>query len=235
MITINYGGGLGNRMFMYAAAYVLSKKHKILIKTNLSEYPHEEILDVKNYEFNNEIVVTNKNFMSIYESDEIKSNLLLNDYFQTSEIVTKFQYEFKECFNLNLNPINGTIIHYRLGDLLIFYNSEAVTKLNYFEKCIDCIENKKNMYITTDSPHHENVQYLVDKYNIKLIDIKRADTIKFASRFTNKILSTGTFSWWIGFLGNQKSNVYCPIPDEYYKWLGDIYIFKEWNYVSYKF
>jgi len=90
------------------------------------------------------------------------------------------------------------------------------------------------MYIITDSPDYKDILYLTDKYDIKLVDMKRADAIKFGSRFTNKILSMGTFSWWIGFLGKQISNVYCPIPSEYINWMGDIYVLNDWNYISYK-
>ena len=80
---------------------------------------------------------------------------------------------------MNLNPIQGTIIHYRLGDLLEIYDQQAVIKLNYFEKCINLINNKKNMYIITDSTDYKDILYLTDKYDIKLVDMKRADAIKF--------------------------------------------------------
>lgn len=234
MININYVGGLGNRMFMYAAANVLSKKHKLQVNNVFEEYPTQPNLDITHRKYDSDLIVDNNNFMSVYDSDDIKSNLILNDFFQTREIVTRFENEFKNCFRQELDPIDGTIIHYRLGDLLNLYNQEAVTKLSYFKKCIDLLEDKKNIYLTTDSPDHENIKYLIEKYNIKLIDLKRSETIQFASRFKSKILSTGTFSWWIGFLGNQHSNVYCPILNEYYAWLGDIYIFNDWNYISYK-
>ena len=234
MIRINYKGGLGNKMFMYAAAYVLSKKHKLIVATKLDEFPCKINNDVVARSFNTETIVNNNNFISIYNNNHIDSNLVLSDFFQTKEIISLFQNEFRECFELNLTSIDGAIIHYRLGDLLSFKDKNIVPKLSYFEKCIGLIEDKKKLYITTDSPNHKNIKYLINKYDIKLIDLKRSETIKFASQFTTKILSTGTFSWWIGFLGNQNSKIYCPISNEYDVWLGDIYIFNNWNYISYK-
>ena len=234
MITVKYSGGLGNKMFRYGAAHILSKKHKMLISSELPEYPCNPNLDIIPRQFSSEILVTNKNFMEISEKENVESNLILDAYFQTSEIVNKYKADLKSCFELDQEPINGTIIHYRMGDLLHLYKQEAVTKLSYFEKCIGYLNDKNNIYITTDSPNDETIKYLVNKYNMTLIDIKRADTIKFASRFTNKILSMGTFSWWIGLLGKQDSNVYCPIPTEYVDWMGDIYVLNNWNYVSYK-
>lgn len=234
MISIKYSGGLGNKMFMYGAAHILSKKHKMLITSELPGYPCNPNVDIIQQKFSSSILVKNKNFIEISEKENVESNLILESYFQTSEIVNKYKTDLKSCFELDQSPIEGTIIHYRLGDLLNLYNQEAVTKLGYFEKCIGYLNNKENIYITTDSPKHEHITYLVNKYNMKLIDIKRADTIKFASRFTNKILSMGTFSWWIGFLGTQNSNVFCPISNEYVDWMGDIYVLEQWNYVSFK-
>ena len=234
MITITSGGGLGNNMFMYGAAYILSKKHKMCIGTKLTEYPINSNLDIIPRQFTSDILVNNDNFMEISKKENIEHNLVLHGYFQTSQIINEYKNDLKSCFEMNLNPIQGTIIHYRLGDLLELYDQQAVVKLNYFEKCINLINNKKNMYIITDSPDYKDILYLTNKYNIKLVDMKRADSIKFGSRFTNKILSMGTFSWWIGFLGNQKSNVYCPIPSEYINWMGDIYVLNDWNYISYK-
>ena len=234
MITIKYSGGLGNKMFVYGAAHILSKKHKMEISSELPGYHCNLNLNIIPRQFLSEIVVKNKNFIEIAEMETIESNLILDAYFQTSEIVNKYKSDLKSCFELDQEPIEGTIIHYRMGDLLHLYDRTAVTKLSYFEKCIDYLNNKNNIYITTDSPKNEIIRYLIDKYNMNLVDIKRADTIKFASRFTNKILSMGTFSWWIGLLGNQNSNVFCPIPTEYVDWMGDIYVLNNWNYVSYK-
>jgi hypothetical protein len=229
-----YSGGLGNKMFIYGAAQILSKNHGLMVTPKLLEYPCNYNKNFNITKFESDIIVNNNNFLEITNLKKIKSNLLLDGYFQTAEIVYKYKNDFKALFEIDQEPIEGTIIHYRLGDLLSLYNGEAVTKLCYFEKCIQYINKKENIYITTDSPSHESINYLIKKYNIKLIDIKRSDTIKFASRFTNKILSMGTFSWWIGLLGIQKSNVYCPIPHEYIDWMGNIYVLNNWNYVSYK-
>ncbi|MFZ9376582.1 MAG: alpha-1,2-fucosyltransferase [Candidatus Fonsibacter ubiquis] len=234
MIQIKYEGRLGNKMFQYAAAYILSKKHNQKIESELPGYPCKENKDAKEKIYTTSIQIKNDNYQKTFNQTSIDSNLILNDYFQTSEFVNLHKKELKQCFDSNEDPIDGTIIHYRIGDLIRHHDGKALTKIEYFEKCLQYIKNKDNIYITTDSPEHENIKYLVKNYNMEIINKSPADTIKFSSRFKNKILSLGTFSWWIGFLGNKESNVFCPIQKEYVDWLGDIYVFENWKYISYK-
>lgn len=234
MITINYHGGLGNFMFMYAAAHLLSIKHKMPIKENPNGYPKYPVninTDVLYRTFDTDLIVKTEDFLDCFNKQEINQNLILDGYFQKKKIINCYGDKIRKCFHTNQEPIDGTIIHYRLGDLLHLYNGEAVTKLKYFDRCLEQIKDKSNIYITTDSPDHDNIKYLQDKYNVQLVNIKRVPTIMYASRFKNKILSLGTFSWWIAYLGYQ-GNIYCPINTEYIDWAGEIYTFDNWKYIS---
>lgn len=219
---------------MYGMGYILSKRHGFRVYTPLNDIWCEENLDVTDEYFDDNVVVNSYNYMDVYDSDRIRYNVILDDYFQTGEIVKRFGSELKSCFELNEDTIDGTIVHYRLGDLLRLYDGEAIAKLSYFEKSIESIGDTKKIYITSDSPDHENVRYLIDRYDMTLVNMSCGDTIRFASRFTHKVLSLGTFSWWIGLLGKFDSEVYCPEPSEYCNWLGNIYVLDGWKYMSYK-
>lgn len=234
MITINYCGGMGNYMFMYAAAHLLSIKHKMPIKSDpngFPKYPVNQNTDIIERYFDTDLVVKTEDFLGCLNKKEINQNIILDGYFQKINIINCYGDTIRKCFHIEQEPIDGTIIHYRLGDLLHLYNREAVTTLKYFENCLEQIEDKRNMYITSDSPTHDNIKYLQDKYNLQLVDMKRVPTMMFASRFKNKILSLGTFSWWIAYLGYQ-GNIYCPIQKEYIDWAGEIYAFDNWKYIS---
>ena len=235
MITVKYSGGLGNYMFMYAAAHLLSIKHKMPIYSDpkgFPKYPLTRNVDVIEKKFDDDLLlVKNEDFLDCLNKSEINQNLILDGYFQKTSIINCYEDKIRKCFHTYQEPIDGTIIHYRLGDLLHLYNGEAVTKLKYFENCLDKIEDKNNIYITTDSSDHDNIKYLQDKYNARLVNMKSVPTMMFASRFKNKILSLGTFSWWIAYLGYQ-GNIYCPIKNEYIDWVGDIYTFNDWKYIT---
>lgn len=59
MITIKYSGGLGNKMFAYGAAHILSKKHKMEISSELPGYHCNLNLNIIPRQFLFEINLTN--------------------------------------------------------------------------------------------------------------------------------------------------------------------------------
>jgi len=133
----------------------------------------------------------------------------------------------KEIFNLHYEPINGIFLHYRIGDI---EDTPNMLPLSYYEDAINLLGKENIIYISSDSPHHENIKKLTKKYNCELINLSPIDTIKFGKNFKKIILSEGTFSWWIGFLSNR-SKVICN--ERNHKWHGNISL-KKWNKLNYE-
>ena len=161
-----------------------------------------------------------------------------HSFFQTKESAYAIQEFIKESLVDDMpKESEGIIIHYRLGDLV--HNEQGsddrVVKMEYFERAIESIPNYEQYkrYITSDSPNDDRIKHIVDKYGFEKYHAHPAATIKFASQFSHKILSLGTFSWWIGILGNQ-SNVFHPVVQEYPILHGDIFVFNHWNSLSFK-
>ena len=128
--------------------------------------------------------------------------------------------------NENKNQ-KDTFVHVRLGDIS---HDEASCDINYYRKALIGLNGG---YISSDSPNHDIITKLSEEFNLKIFESSPEETIIFGSQFENKILSLGTFSWWIGFLGNQ-NNVICPVQKEYREWHGDIFPFLNWKEVSVK-
>ena len=124
--------------------------------------------------------------------------------------------------------VEGSFVHVRLGD--ISNDATRCCEIQYYEKAL---EGLNGGYISSDSPNHEIVKRLSNKFNLEVFQNSAENTLIFGSQFENKILSLGTFSWWIGFLGNQ-NNVICPSQKEYMEWHGDIFPFLNWKEVSIK-
>lgn len=230
------GGRLGNKILQHSVALIFSKKYKMRIKNFNVDFPFKLNVDIIDKEYNSVIRIQNEDLIRLLESKEgIQSNINLDDYFQLKEFLVPYKQQILDCLDIPpSDPIDGTIIHYRIGDLMHYPNvpsNELIIDIEYFEKCISFIENTKNRYITTDSPEDSRVKYLCEKYGFELITLSPRDTILYASRFSHKILSLGTFSWWIGFLGDQ-TKVYHPDPTEYKQWHGEIFCFDHWNIVS---
>ncbi len=79
-------------------------------------------------------------------------------------------------------------------------------------------ENKEQFYAWMENNGHGGlissyVQPMTLKSFAKEFDFEiykggREETLKFGSRFTNKILSQGTYSWFMGILGSSNNIIY---------------------------
>ena len=78
-------------------------------------------------------------------------------------------------------------------------------------------------YIATDSPNHENIKYLTEKYNLTLVTYNEHDTILFGSTCKDVILSLGTFSWMLGLFSFYCENIYYMNPRCVKYWHGPIF------------
>jgi hypothetical protein len=160
------------------------------------------------------------------QQDTVNSNLTLNGFFQKRNLL-KYFIQSENIQNNNQKIVEGSFVHVRLGDI----DKDAKScKIEYYEKAL---EGLNGGYISSDSPNHEIVKRLSNKFNLEVFQNSPENTLIFGSQFENKILSLGTFSWWIGFLGNQ-NNVICPVQKEYIEWHGDIFPFLNWKEVSIK-
>lgn len=114
-----------------------------------------------------------------------------------------------------------------MGDLYESHSGDGnrFLNINYYE---EALSGTKKGFISSDSLNDDLIHTLSSKFFLQKFENSPEETIIYASRFSNKILSLGTFSWWIGFLGNQNS-VICPNQSKYPKWHGDIFPILDWR------
>lgn len=224
MIYINYQGRFGNNLFQYFAASILSEKFNQSIFNRFTNKIFEYNIDHNNDVYDDNLIVTDENIFEILKLKSIDKNLLLNGFFQNRTIL-EFLKLNKYLFSCNDLQKSGTFVHVRLGDIS---NDEACCSIEYYRKALKGLNGG---YISSDSPHHDIIKNLSNEFGLQIFENSPENTIIFGCQFENKILSLGTFSWWIGFLGNQ-NNVICPIQKEYREWHGDIFPFLNWKQVS---
>lgn len=188
--------------------------------------------------YNNIQSLTDNNYFTIYNCDNLNYDLNPNDaYFQTKEF-TNFLYNYlhKDIIKSNIiekNPVNerynknnDLFIHIRLGDASIW--NPGIT---YY---INAIKNIKfdNLYISTDDTIHNIITLLLQLYpNAKLIMHDEIYTIQFATTCKHIILSHGSFSATIGYL-SFFSNIYYPEYELNKIWYGDMFSIDNWIKLS---
>ena len=186
-----------------------------------------------------EIIVNEQNFLDVLNNPEKYTDcavLMVDGFFQSKEFVLNYRDEIKELFGSPKKepPIEGVFVHCRLGDRIDIDETECFQLQPYLHDALSSMPNLDNItekYISSDSLSHPITQGLISKFNLKIYKGATCETLSFGARFSNKILSWGTFGWWIGLLNNQ-NNIICPSKKRIKApWYGDIFVFDEWNKV----
>jgi hypothetical protein len=206
MIKINYEGRFGNQLIQYSHAAVDSIE---------SGEGIENPLDTRIIQFKN-------------ITDNIPVRIQYG-YYQSPEVVEKLsQYKLK-LFK-NIEEKEGIFCHLRMGD--IEHRSSCRPTIDYYRRALKQCDQAGG-FISSDSPRHSDVFALMEEFGLERFDGSEEETILFGAQFSNKALSLGTFSWWIGFLGSQ-NNVLCPKRSNYDIWHGDIFCVENWRELDIK-
>jgi hypothetical protein len=238
---INYYG-FGSSFFINMACHFLSSKYNLNF-----EYKYYHlfkklgiILFIGNQKYNDNLLLTDDNFYELITEPSEGKNVVLNydltchnknfcfylkKYFKIEQIRNKIIQS--NIFNIRYNNNNDVFIHVRLGDIrllrkhnLFDYYSETLKKISY-----------EKIYISSDEIDNSICQQLIHKYNMTIINKDEVETIMFASTCKYLILSGGSFSWLIGFMGFFSKEIYYPCNKN--TWYGDIFVFNKWNGVGF--
>jgi len=202
MIHIRYNGRFGNNLFQHSVAAMISIDLGIKIANPLGSYL---VRPIENY--------------------DNEGTILVDGFFQNRQIVDKILLNKREILCEPTETIDGVFVHVRLGDIA---GTKKACDYEYYDRAISACSFSSG-YVSSDSPDHPIVARLANKYGLKIDDCGAEDQVIYmASKYTNKVLSLGTFSWWIGALGCQ-DNVICPNPTDYEVWHGDLFPALNWK------
>ena len=214
-------GRLGNQMCELFFARILAQKLNYQLHGPNQDHPHFVLHNIdlgynnsnhKNYESPIQYIGNEQNTdydISNIINDPTPRKIILNDYFQRKKYYIPYREEIKKwCnitpFNINQNDIG---IHIRLGDLTPKYHIEenkSLLPIDYYIQAIETIKDFEYINICTDSPEHEYISILNNKYKCRIIQLSPKMTIDMLSQHDKLILSQGSFSFWAGFLSSAK-------------------------------
>jgi hypothetical protein len=229
-------GRFGNQFIRNLAVSLIAEKHNLKV-----EYCSKDLLDQLGVTlfcgtntYNTTQPLTDENYFTNYNCENLDYNLNPNDnFFQTKEI-TNLIYDYlhtdsiksniieKNPFKEQYNANNNLFVHIRLTDV-----AQCNPGIDYYLNQIKNI-NFNKLYISTDDETHNIIKTLLHTYqDATLIHYDEITTFQFASTCKHIILSHGSFSGIIGYL-SFFSNIYYPEYETGKIWYGDMFSIKNW-------
>lgn len=240
MTSTGDNGRLGNQLIRNLAVSLLAEKHNLKVdyhnKVLINKLGIELFSGINSYNLIQDL--TDDNYFTIYNIDELNYNLNPNNnYFQTKEITNLlYNYLHKDKIKSKIignNPFkerytnnNNLFIHIRLTDA-----AHLNPGITYYINAIKII-NFDTLYISTDDKNNNMITELLKLYpSSKLIYFDEITTFQFASTCKHIILSHGSFSALIGYL-SFFSNIYYPEYELNKIWYGDMFSIDKWIQLS---
>ena len=209
-------GRLCNQIIRNLALSILAEKYDLYVEYSNYDNINNKLgieLFIGNKKYDKTVSINNYNYMN-YFNNNIKNNAnfdLMKDWFQSEEITTILHNHltnnmkniidknpYKERYNNN----NDIFIHIRLTDAAPWN-----VGIEYYIHCINLLKYD-NIYIGSDNFNDSLIKKIKTLYpSVIFISKKPIETIQFGSTCKNIILSHGSFSAVIGYLGFF-SNVY---------------------------
>jgi len=235
-------GGLGNRLFVYSAAYIIHIKHKLDICILNTGNPHSAldyssifkgITDkdfIKEISVNSDIICQSNSFAEWNIGTEAKTTEI-RGYFQYYPVLIPYENEIRSLFKNRISnyieEINSKydtkewgFIHVRRGDYLNLPHYHYVQTSEYYNKAIKIVKEKLpniKFYVIGN-----DIEWIKDQPVFQDCTIFEGNELETLALMTlcNKVAICGnsTFSWWGAFLGAYELRNQVIVPE---KWIDE--------------
>jgi hypothetical protein len=237
-------GGLGNQMFIVAAAYVVHKTSGMPLYI-LKNPPN--VHNIKNHDYNKTIFKKFGIHLSILQGDawslgyrqyspeafspwfpeEIEPGTFMDGYFQFYPALSLYEESLRNLFLEGLtipqeDYSKSAFLHIRRGDYLKFSDIHYIQPLAYYEKAIQLLLSMRQVdqiLIFSDDIEWVKEQGLFKNPLMKIMELEdELDTLAYMSHCKGgAICANSTFSWWGAFLGAHEARAPVFVPE---KWIG---------------
>ena len=232
----------GNLFFLNMVGHFIAIKNDLKMEYKYLDKYNQLGIDffIGNTTYKEDFFLTDENFLDFINKNNenyIQKNIVFTnemwchsrDFCFLLEKYFKIEHIRNKIINANLFKLryhdknNDLYIHVRLGDTVDTYN---YLPFEYYDSILSSIKFEKG-YISSDTIKHGICKQLIKKYKLIATYDTDVNTIMFGSTCKHIVLSGGTFSWLIGFLGFF-SDVYYPTARKGV-WYGDIFVFTNWK------
>jgi hypothetical protein len=239
MTFVGEVGRLCNQIIRSIAVSLIAEKHDLkVIYYNANRM---ENLGIPLYSgsklYATTLTLNDKTYEDVDAMVKLEDNLDVNSsdsYLQTHAIARRvYSYlhknkhaiisknPFKELYNNN----NDVFVHIRLTDA-----EKHNPGIDYYLKVLSMLDFD-TIHISSDNVNHDIIYRILMAYpdSATIATYEPEETLQFASTCKHVILSHGTFSAMIGYIGYY-SNIYFPAYDrDANNWYGDVFYMDGWN------
>ena len=238
--TTAHYGRFANQVIRNLAVSFIARRHDLFVRYSSADQIAQIgiHLHVGTKLFETTLPLTDENYFDVLLSDSLRSNLNPNNnFFQTKAICNMIFDHLREepgrsrivlanPFRERYGANNDAGVHVRLTD---------AAKVNpgpqYYIDTLASISFDR-LYIATDEPDHTTVRDLFHRWpQAELVTHDHIRTIQFMSTCKYLVLSGGSYSALIGYLGPQ-SQVYHPAYHLTKLWHGDMFSIPGWRSVG---
>lgn len=213
MITMNLAGRLGNFMFIVAATYAYSLRHKMDYCIPPEQYfryfPNLKMCDSTSYPFTqyNEPSFA---FNEIPKFEHVK----LNGYFQSLRYFEDYEQEVKSLFNFPYKYKEGWVsLHNRLGDYKQYPDRFTLLSDEYIHDSLFYMAEKGFTKFTIFSDGMEETRARINSQIYKDFEFEYSsgnneyDDMIIGSWCQHNIISASSFSWWQAELNKNEDKI----------------------------
>tara|TARA_R110002020_G_scaffold381800_1_gene592701 strand:- start:7898 stop:8692 length:795 start_codon:yes stop_codon:yes gene_type:complete len=237
MIYCNLKGGLGNMLFQIATAKSLSidndtecsfpnlYNHLKYLNYDNTHNPKLnysiEYLDLLGH-LRNDIPGKIKKVIypfNYVETPKIVGDVLIDGFFQSEKYFIHNRKEILKLFNFStihnntLKKYNDilnkktTSIHVRRGDYIKFPNHHITQPIEYYNKSIELLKNKTDLFIVFSDDIMWCKNNLKIKNSIYIENEKDYIELYLMSLCKHNIICNSSFSWWAAWLNKNKNKI----------------------------
>lgn len=236
----SYRGLLGNQIYQFCAAKILSEELKIPLQCpSIFGFPETRLYNIATFNKNlSDKIINRKNFAKTIENNLniteenfiIKDDIFLYANFIKYKNEIKKWLKFERPLKFQKNP-DDIVLHIRIYTKTRDLNYRKLLPMSFYDQVLSSTKYDQ-VYICTNEPNHPYIQNF-KKYNPiiksttslhealyeKKMGCKKVlemnfEEFKFITSFNKIVIALSTFSWWAAFL-SEGSEIFVPTPTSF--------------------
>jgi hypothetical protein len=144
--------------------------------------------------------INNVRIFGFYHNDSLFS-LYRNKIINTFKFDQKLVAELTHKYNISINSCS---IHIRRGDYLLRPSVYDILPIEYYQSAISKFPENTTFYIFSDDIAWCKLNFIGDNFIFAENNLDYVD-LCLMTLCTNNVLSNSTFSWWGGYLNQNKN------------------------------